>query len=50
MSKTVGMVLLFLGLTGAAVASVPEIDASTGVNALALLGGACLILRARKKR
>jgi len=54
MAKTVGMFLLLIGLTGAAFATstdpVPEIDASVGVNALAMVGGACLIVRARKKR
>lgn len=53
MKKTVGMMLLLLGLTGAAfagTAGTPEIDASTAVSAMALLGGASLILRARKKR
>jgi len=54
MKKTVGMILLLLGLSGAAFAgtstAAPEIDATTGVSALALLGGACFIIRARKKR
>ena len=54
MKKTVGMMLLLLGLTGAAfagdVTAVPEIDAATGASALALLGGASLVLRYRKKR
>ena len=54
MKKTVGMILLLLGVSGAAFAGIttaaPEIDATTGVSALALLGGACFIIRARKKR
>jgi hypothetical protein len=54
MNKTAGRILLWLGLTGAAFAgvptAVPEIDATTGVSVLALLGGACLVLRARQKR
>jgi hypothetical protein len=43
--------LLVLGVTGAAVASaVPEIDPGTGMNALALLGGALLVIRGRRRR
>jgi hypothetical protein len=54
MAKTLGMVVVLLGIAGLAFAGVdhraPEIDASAGVSALAMVGGACLILRARKKR
>jgi hypothetical protein len=54
MAKTVLMFLLLIGVAGAAFAGevpiAPEIDASVGVSALAMVGGACLILRARKKR
>ena len=54
MKKTIGMILLLLGLTGVAFAgfstAVPEIDATTGVSAIALLGGACFIIRARRNR
>jgi hypothetical protein len=52
MKKWIGISLVFLSvsqLAMAAVVSVPEIDASTGVSALALLGGALLVLRARRK-
>jgi hypothetical protein len=34
----------------AAVAAAPEIDASSGVNAIALLSGALLMVRGRKKK
>jgi len=54
MKKTFGIMLVLLGLTGAAFAAggaaASEIDATTGVSAIALVGGACLILRARQKR
>ena len=55
MANRVGMLLLLICMAGAAFAgqssvNTPEIDASAGVSALAMLGGACLILRARKKR
>jgi len=52
MTKWVGVSLLLLAvsqLAKAAVVNVPEIDPSTGVSALALLGGALLVLRARRK-
>ena len=52
MKKTIGITVLLLGLSGTAFAgtgTVPKIDATTGVSAIALLGGACLIIRARRK-
>jgi hypothetical protein len=49
--KTITIVLLALGVTGAAMASaIPEIDPGAGVNALALLGGALLVIRGRRRR
>jgi hypothetical protein len=49
--KIITIVLLGLGVTGAAMAfSVPEIDPGMGVNALALLGGALLVIRGRRRR
>jgi len=49
-TKIVGMMLLGIGVSGAAMASpVPEIDPSSGVSAVALLFGALLIIRGRKK-
>ena len=44
-----GLMLLILGSTAVAWASVPEIDPSSGVSALALLAGAVLVIRARRK-
>ena len=51
MQKMIGLLLLFVGVSGAAIAgtAVPEIDAASGVGALALLSGALLVLRSRKK-
>lgn len=52
--KILGISLILLGLSTVAMAStpsaVPEIDASTGVTAFALLSGGLLVLRARGKR
>jgi len=49
--QTVGMMLLMIGVSRAAMAtvSVPEIDPSAGIGALVLVSGALLIIRARKK-
>ena len=52
MARLLGMIVLSLSVAGVAFAGsgpVPEIDASTGVAALGLLGGGILILRSRKK-
>lgn len=49
MQKTIAMMLLFVGVSGAAMASVPEIDPGSGISALALLSGALLMMRSRKK-
>lgn len=50
MQKMIGMMLLFVGVSGAAMATqVPEIDAGSGISALALLSGALLMMRSRKK-
>ena len=49
--KTLGMLLLVIGMSGAAMATtVPEIDPSSGVSALALFSGALLIIRGSRKR
>jgi hypothetical protein len=49
--KSIAIVLLTLGVTGVAMAGVvPEIDPGTGVSALALLGGALLVIRGRRRR
>jgi hypothetical protein len=43
-------ILLTLGVTGALSAAVPEINAGTAVNALALLGGALLLVKTRRRK
>ena len=51
--KNVLASLLLLGLATSAFASfavVPEIDASTATGALALISGAALVLRARRRK
>ncbi len=48
--KLAGMALLTIGVASVCSATpVPEIDAATGANALALLTGALLIIRSRKR-
>lgn len=52
MTKILGMMLLVIGVSGAAMASavaVPEIDPISGISALALVSGAILVIRTRKK-
>jgi len=53
MKKAIGMISLLCGLVGRAVASgpapAPEIDPASAVGALALLSGAVLVIRGRKK-
>jgi len=53
--KITGMMLLLVGMAavanaGGPVAAVPEIDASSGVSALALLSGVVLVLRSRRNQ
>jgi hypothetical protein len=49
--RVVGIVLLFVGASAAALAvPVPEINAGSAGSALALLSGALLIIRARRKQ
>jgi hypothetical protein len=51
MQKIIGLALLFIGVSGAAMASVvPEIDPGSGVSALALLSGALLMMRHNRKK
>jgi hypothetical protein len=51
MQKTIGMMLLLIGVSGAAMAtSVPEIDPGSGASALALLSGALLMFRSSRKK
>ena len=49
MMKMAGMALLGIGVSGACLAAVPEIDPASGANALALLAGALLIVRGRRR-
>jgi hypothetical protein len=53
MMKLIAASLLLIGSTGLAVAggplATPEIDPATGVGAFAVLAGALLVIRARKK-
>lgn len=52
--RMIGSLCLLMGMGIHALAlvnpTVPEIDAGSAVSALALLGGAVLILRARRKK
>lgn len=52
--KTIGLMMLLVGAAGSAMAGVPavtpEIDSATAVGALALLSGALLVIRSRRKR
>jgi hypothetical protein len=52
-TRVVGTISVLLGMAGSTFAcavSVPEIDATTGVGALALLSAGLLIIRARQNR
>ena len=51
--KSVGFALLFIGLSSFAMAGepvAPEISPASGVAALALVSGALLVIRGRRKR
>jgi hypothetical protein len=52
MKRVIGFTMLMLGASTYAFAgfTVPEIDASSAVAAVALLSGGLLILRARRRR
>jgi len=50
-SKTIGMFLLLIGIAGSAMATVaPEIDATSGSSALALLSGSLFLIRSRRRK
>jgi hypothetical protein len=50
MMKFLGMALLFVGVSGIASAiPVPEIDPGSAGSAIALLAGAILVIRSRRK-
>jgi len=48
--KVLGAMLLFVGMVVGASAAVPEIDASSGASALALLSGTLLLIRGRRRK
>jgi LPXTG-motif cell wall-anchored protein len=52
MVRIVGVTMLLIGVSSFAFAGAvaPEIDPSTGVGAIALLGGGLIVLRARRKK
>jgi hypothetical protein len=53
MTKVLGVTLILLGAAGAALGTpvpAPEIDAGAGASALALLSGALLVLRSRRRK
>ena len=52
MQKTLGIILIAIGTSAVAMAgtpAVPEIDATTAASGLAVLAGAVLIMRSRRK-
>ena len=52
MNKLIGTMMLLLGAAGCAFAGrvAPEIDASSGIAAVALLSGGLLVLRGRRRK
>lgn len=50
MQKIAGMLLLIAGVCCVASATVPEIDPASGGSALALIAGAMLVIRSRRKK
>jgi hypothetical protein len=50
MTKAVGLVLLFVGASSFALASVPEVSVGSAGSAVALLSGALLVIRGRRKK
>jgi hypothetical protein len=49
MMKLLGLILLLVGTSGAALAAIPEISPASGASAIALLAGALLVVRGRRK-
>jgi hypothetical protein len=50
--KTIGLMMLLVGAAGSAMAGfvvVPEIDSASAAGALALLSGALLVIRGRRR-
>jgi hypothetical protein len=53
MTRTIGMMLLMIGVAGVMLAvptGAPEIDPSSGASAVALLSGALVVIRGRRKK
>ena len=50
MMKIAGAALVAIGMSSVGLAAVPEIDPASGANALALLTGALLIIRGRRRK
>jgi hypothetical protein len=52
MNKIIGLTMLLAGSAGLAMAgaTTPEIDASSGIAAIALLSGGLLVLRSRRRK
>ena len=50
MAKVVGMLLLLAGVSSVAMAAVPEIGPGSAGSAIALLSGALLVYRGRRKQ
>lgn len=53
MTRPIGLIILLMGFAGCALAGFvvsPEIDASSGVGAVALITGGIFVLRTRRRR
>lgn len=56
MNRVAGTILMLIGAAGIALAGgggfdpAPEIDPSSAVNGLALIGGALMVIRGRRRR
>ena len=53
MKKIIGLAMVLMGMSVSAFATpfpVPEIDASTGASAVALLSGGLMVIRSRRKK
>ena len=50
MMKIAGMALMGIGISSVCLAAAPEIDPASGANALALLTGALLVIRGRRRK
>jgi hypothetical protein len=48
--KILGIALLLVGMTGVLSAAVPEIDPGSAGSAVALLSGALLVLKGRRRK